>query len=268
MTQPSSPGPKDRDKFYSEPDPMPISTDDGDDYELEPPDEDVTAHVRARSEETLQEAEHSVDVDKFYRELNAVGDWDDLGMKLRTQFSIFHLLVAMTFVAICFGIWRAGWLNGGIFAVFVVLSLVGLTAAHLYLNWKEKKRQAELIAKHQYQMQKARAEEGIGDEPDEASILSHIETPLDEIKEAIFPPLRFSAGEFFGALPIAGIITALLAFAGNLYTSIASLGVLAITIMGVYAIGNVVPRFIRLAWWLAVIGTVIAHGILGAITLV
>ena len=276
MTQPPQ-GPSDRDKFYGTPgsgpssnsvDPtdedgsIPVVQSNDDEYELEPPDEHVIAQTKARSEEALLKAEQSVDVDQFYRELNSVGDWDNLPINFKPQFSIYHLLITTTVVAVCLGIWQAGLLNGGGFAVFVVLSLVGLTGTHLYLNWKEKKRQAELIAKHQYQMQKARAEEGDCEQPDMDEIRVQVESPLDEIKEAIFPPLRFSAGEFFGALPIAGALVTLHAVAGNIYATIVSLGVAAVLIMGIYAVGNVVPRFLRIAWWLALIGSAIAHGVL------
>lgn len=276
MTQ-SPQGPSDRDKFYGTPksaptsdsvdlnqedDSIPVVEGNDEEYELEPPDEHVIAQTKARSEEALLKAEQSVDVDQFYRELNSIGDWDNLPTNFKPQFSIYHLLIATTVVAVCLGIWQAELLNGGGLAAFVVLSLVGLTGTHLYLNWKEKKRQAELIAKHQYQLQKARAEEGVCEEPDMDEIRVQVESPLDEIKDAIFPPLRFSAGEFFGALPIAGALVTLHAIAGNVYATIVSLGVAAVLIMGIYAVGNVVPRFLRIAWWLALIGSAIAHAIL------
>ena len=206
MTQPPQ-GPSDRDKFYgtSQSDPtsdqvdsIPIVDDGDDEYELEPPDEHVTSQTKARSEEALLKAEQSVDVDQFYRELNSVGDWDNLPTNFQAKFSILHLLIAITVVAICLGIWQAGWLNQGGSAVLVVLTLVGLTGTHLYLNWKEKKRQAELIAKHQYQIQKARAEEGVCEEPDLEEIRDQIESPLDEIKEASFHRSVFQQVNFLG----------------------------------------------------------------------
>lgn len=269
MANPSD-SPLDRDRFYGE---MPseeslskkraeaaslASDDDADEYELEEIDQSVLDHERERGEAELKKAESAVDVDRLYREMDSAADWDGLAGKVRAQFGIKHLLILMTVVAVVLGMWQAGlFSSGAAFAFLIFLTLLGLGLTHAYINLKERRKQEELYASHRLQLLKSRQAAGEELDIDEEDFLPSKISPLDEFMQFVLPLRKFSAAEFFIALPIASVIAIPLAILGSTFQAISGLGILALTALAIQASGGEVPKVLILAWWFAVIAYVV-----------
>ncbi len=268
MANPSD-SPLDRDRFYgSKPSKESLpekraeaasvaSDDDADEYELEEVDQSVLDHERARGEAELKKAESAVDVDRLYREMDSASDWDGLASSFRAQFGIKHLLILMTLVAVVLGMWQAGLFNGRAFAFLVFLTLLALGLAHTYLNLKERRKQEAIYAAHRLQLLKSRQAAGEEIDIDEEDFLPSKISPFEEFMQFVIPLQKFSAAEFFIALPIASLIAIPLAILGNQLQAIMALGILALTILAIHASGGEVPKALTLAWWFAVIAYVV-----------
>lgn len=226
-----------------------------DDYELEPPDEDVTRNQQQRAREELAKAQKAIDVDKVYRELDRGPDVGALYETARARFSLRSILIATTAVAVVLGLAGSGLFNGGVMAVFIVLVLIGLGAAHGWLNYQEHQRQQAAIAHRKAELREARR--GVGVEPEEDD---------DDEEEPTKPPtpaelglalLRMSPVEWVGAIVIGLVTTGLLAFAPSLAAAIGSMGAAAIIGMALIAADVAVPRLLVVAWCLALVGLVV-----------
>lgn len=278
MADPSD-SPLDRDRFYGNPsseetppkktaEADSVSDDlDTDEYELEEIDQTVLDHERAIGEEELRKAESAVDVDRLYREMDSSADWDGFTDKLRAQFGIKHLLILMTTVAVALGIWQAGLFNGSAFAFLIFLTLLGLALAHAYLNLKERRKQEEVYAAHRLQLLKSRQAAGQDLDIDEEDFLPAKVSPFEEFLQFLIPLRKFSAAEFFIALPIASIIAIPLAVTGGAFRAIAALSVLALIVLAIHASGGEVPKVLTLAWWFALIAYVVIAIALGGLSM-
>ena len=129
----------DRAEFYRGEDP-----DAGDDeYELEPPDEQIIAGEKRRAKEAVELARESVDIDKMYREHDSIGEGDieQFIKDWRFQYSTKHLLIAMSVLAVILVIGR--FVFGGFAATILVLVFVTLASIYGYFAWQEQQRRAE-----------------------------------------------------------------------------------------------------------------------------
>jgi len=129
----------DRETFYRGADPDA----DDDEYELEPPDEEIIAGEKRRADEAVESASHAVDVDELYRQHDAIG-MDDLEEYLkdaRFQFTTKQLLIATTVLAVLLVLGRL--LVGGWFPVLVVLVFTVLASTYSWFAWQEHQKRQE-----------------------------------------------------------------------------------------------------------------------------
>lgn len=225
-----------------------------DDYELEPPDEEVTRNQQRRAQEELAKAQRAIDVDAVYRDLGPRDDLGDLVASVRPRFSVRSILVATTAVAVVLGIGGSGLLNGTTFAIFLCLVLVGLGAAHGWLNYQEHKRQEEAIARRREELREARR--GAGAEREGVEEEDELPKPPTTAEVAL-AILRLSPGEWGGAVAIGVVTTALLAFAPSLPAAFGSMGAAAIIGLALIAADVALPRLLVVAWGIALVGLVV-----------
>lgn len=133
----------DRQTFYRGQDP---EADDEDEYELEPPDEEIIAGAKRRADEAIAEASKTVDINELYRDHDdtAINDLQDYLKDFKFQFGVKHLLWAMTALAVVFVL---GQFVFGYGALFVILTFLALAGAYGWITWKEKIRYQEWEAK-------------------------------------------------------------------------------------------------------------------------
>jgi hypothetical protein len=133
----------DRQTFYRGQDP---EADDEDEYELEPPDEEIIAGAKRRADEAIAEASKTVDINELYRDHDdtAINDLQDYLKDFKFQFGVKHLLWAMTALAVVFVL---GQYVFGYGALFVILTFLALAGAYGWITWKEKIRYQEWEAK-------------------------------------------------------------------------------------------------------------------------
>ena len=133
----------DRQTFYRGQDP---EADDQDEYELEPPDEEIIAGAKRRADEAIAEASKTVDINDLYRDHDdtAINDLQDYFKDFKFQFGVKHLLWAMTALAVVFVL---GQYVFGYGALFVILTFLALAGAYGWITWKENIRYQEWEAK-------------------------------------------------------------------------------------------------------------------------
>lgn len=134
----------DRQTFYRGQDP---DADNEDDYEIEPPDEEVIAGAKRRAEEAVAHASKAVDLDELYKDHTdtAINDIQDYLKDVRFQFGVKHLLMAMTALAVVFVLGRI--LLGGWGTVLLIFMFAALAGAYGWITWQENIRYREWEAK-------------------------------------------------------------------------------------------------------------------------
>ncbi|MEQ8850026.1 hypothetical protein [Botrimarina sp.] len=251
--RPEDDPPIDPNAFYAPP-----AADEDDEYDVEPVDEQVLASERARAAENVRSAESAIDVDAIYREMERGDDFDAAFENFRARFTIKHLLILMTVVAVVLGVAGSGLLNGVGFAGFIALSLIVLGGAHAYLNFRESRRREALVAARARELRRRRRASGDGDgmyTAEEEELASYRQPTFGEDFRAAMASLtRFGTGELLMAMTGAAVLLALLVLAGNPTRAAAGLGVLAIMGFGLQAADVDLPRPVLLAWWFCVIG--------------
>lgn len=230
--------------------------DDDFEYEVEPVDEAVLAHERAAAQRQVAQAEAAVDVDAVYRELEKRDDFDAAFEKLRARFSLKSLLIAMTVLAVVLGFAGSGLFNGATFAGFICVSLLGLGTAHAWLNFQERRRREEVLARRDRQARKAEHLARYPDVPyvEEEPLSPADGNPLLEFAGSLAKWPRFTIAELLISTTIAAFMLVLLMVAGLGLRSAFALGFVAITGFALQAADISVPRPLILAWWLSLLG--------------
>lgn len=151
---------RDRDEFYlSKP---AAGNDDGEDYELEPPDAEVIAAEAERGREAIEASRANINIDEIYRDAGRqrseeiLENWfKDFQFKFR--FRIKHLLIAAAALAIILTLWRFGLLGTAI----VLLMMISVFGLYSYFSWQEQRaedeatrRREEMYARRRAQQQK------------------------------------------------------------------------------------------------------------------
>lgn len=254
----------DRDRFYADPvanppvENQPVD-DDPDEYEVEEVDQAILDHAKEQARQELKRAETAIDVDEIYRELDQRAGLDGAFEEFRARFSLRSLLWVMTGVALLLGLGGSGFFsNGTVFAVLIVAAVVGLAAAHAWLNHRERTRRAELLAKRAEQLRVARRLSGDPEDED----LEATDEPEPLPKGGVFASVadglklkrRVGLGELMVAVLIASVLVGLLALVGSPARAAAALGAIAVLGFALQAAEIEVPRAPILAWWLALIG--------------
>lgn len=249
----------DRDRFYADPIPNQPIDDDPDEYEVEEVDQAILDHAKAQAKQELKRAETAIDVDEIYRELDQRAGLDGAFEEFRARFSLRSLLWVMTGVALLLGLGGSGFFSSGtVFAVLIVMAVLGLAAAHAWLNHRERTRRAELLAKRAEQLRVARRQSG---DPNDDE-LEELEEPEPLPAGGVFASVadglklkqRLGLGELTVAVVFASVLVGLLALVGSPARGAAALGAIAVLGFAVQAAEVDVPRALILAWWLALIG--------------
>jgi hypothetical protein len=230
----------------------PTDDEDGDwEYELEPPDEHVVEQARQAARRELEAAEHKIDVDAVYRQIENRDDvgaaFEKIGERLRGGFGVKHLLIAITAIAVLLGLGMSGFFNGHLFAGLIVLSLVGLGAANVWLQWSDAQRREAAIRERARELARARGDV-VDDEPEPAA-----KSPFETIRDTI-KGRKYSLRDLLLATTFAALLLGLVRLTGSMSAAAAVMGAVAILGMVLHAIDYAAPRALVLAWWFAIAG--------------
>ena len=259
MSAPDSPSDDlNRDAFYSADS---IEPDDGDDYELEPPDPDVITAEQRLTAERIAAAARSLDDDEIMREDQRRIDGQfvsELLSNFRFQFQIKHLLWATGVVAVLVAVAQYSWPAS---VMLAVLASVGGTLT--FLSWKEKQHEA-FMAERRRQFSQPRPL--VGGAPDAASPDAQ---PTPE-SAAPSPPPSFtqqlltvcSPKELLAASIAAVVLIALLSYLLGTAMLALCLGIFALVGIVLQAVGVDMPRQMALGWWLMLVLYIVVSVIL------
>lgn len=257
--------PRERDDFYLS---TPKDADDGDEYELEPPDPEVIAAEERHARQVIDASQATIDIDEIYQDAGRQRSEEILenwfrDFKFRWRFRVKHLLIATAVLAILLTL--AKWGALGTVAVFAVMfSVAGL---FFYLQWQERKaeeeaarRRREMYARRRTHMEKI-AQGGTAVAPDAETPSAKSAPPVpttteDEWKEATASEkfrFRFSVGQMMIALTTAAIIFGLVRALGGPSNTATILGFVALVGLVIHAAGFEPPSVIVLGWWLVLV---------------
>jgi hypothetical protein len=248
---------RERDKFYSPPDP----TDDDEEYELEPLDPAIASAEKRHAEQVAEQVRASIDIDEVYREADRsrgteiIENW---ARNFHYRFHIKHVLFATAAVVIAIAAAKLGYLVPAVM-ILIIGSIAGL---YLYLNWEERKQQAEadakreeLFAKRREQLQSigkapAGAEPQLSNEPDTSAAMPP-DPAADMWTEAPEPEpfrIRFSVRSLLIAMTVAAVGLGLISVlgAGPMATI---LGLIAVAGLVVHALGFEPSQPVIFGWW-------------------
>jgi hypothetical protein len=252
----------DRDKFYSS---TSDDADDGDDYELEPPDADVLAGEERRAREAIEDTRAAIDIDEIYRDADRQRSTEILeswARDFRFRFQVKHLLIATAVLAIVLTLYKLEMLGTAV-VLLVMISVAGL---YFYLQWQEKKaqdeanrRRQELYARRRAQFKRMKGEATDDDESDsagEAEIPKAPEPLPSEVDQAWQQAMaeekfrfRFSLAELMIAMTTAAVIFGLVQILGG-EVAATMLGFIALFGLVIHALGVEPPSVVVLGWWM------------------
>jgi hypothetical protein len=253
---------REREEFYSSTPDDP--DDDGEDYELEPPDPDILATEQRRAQETLETTRMSIDIDEIYREVER-----DRGREIlenwfgnsQFRFRVKHLLIATAVLAILLTLAK---LN--LMIVVVVGVMLTIAGVFLYLQWQDKKQQDEANRRRQEMYARRRAQLGKGASPGAAGEsatrpiepLPPMPSEVDEAwqkasRESGEFHFRFSLQQFMIAMTAAAIIFGLVQILGGPSNAATLLGLVALFGLIVHALGFEPAQVVVLGWWLVLV---------------
>lgn len=224
--------------------------DDGVEYELEPPDEAVLRGAEARARDDLERAQHAIDVDAVYRELEGRSEEDLSWEPGDFRFSTKHLLIATTAIAVLLGAWKAAVLTPHSFAALVAVALLVLGSAHAYIAWRERRRQEALLARQRYERAAAHAEGGFGDAPEGAE--PTLGSAWEELRSAAGGTLRFGLRELGLLMLFVAVLMVPLRYLGAGPTA-ALVGLAVLGGLGLQAADFDLPRWALGVWWLLIL---------------
>jgi hypothetical protein len=257
---------RDRDKFYSS---KPGDVDDeGDDYELEPPDADVIAAEERRGTEAIEATRASIDIDEIYRDADRQRSDEILqnwfrDFKFGFRFQVKHLLIATAVLAIVLTLIKLQRL-GTTAVILVMLSVAGL---YFYLQWQEKKAQEEATRRRHemYERRRASMEKMMsGGDAAAAEANSALQKPTEPLpnetdlawQEAMSRDkfrFSFSMAQMMMAITTAAVILGLMHLLGGPSNTATVLGFAALVGLVVHALGFEPPGIIVLGWWLILV---------------
>lgn len=250
---------RERDKFYSPPEPPA----DDDEYELEPLDPEIVAAEERHAKDVAEHVKDSIDIDDVYREAERsrgteiVENWV---RNFRYRFHIKHVLFATAVLAFAIAAAKLSYLVPMV-AILVMGSIAGL---YFYLNWQDRKQQAEAYAKREELYAKRRARlHAKGTRPASAEpmppieltarpVLSPPDKAADMWEEEIAPePFRisFSLRSLMIAMTIAAVALGMIGYFGGPGPTATILGSIALIGLIVQALGFAPPQSLILCWW-------------------
>jgi small-conductance mechanosensitive channel len=250
---------RERDKFYSPSDPTP----DDEEYELEPLDPAIVSAEKRRAQEVAEEVRSSIDIDEVYRDAERNRGTEILENWARNfhyRFHVKHLLIATAVLAIAIAAAKLNFLIPGL-TILIVGSIAGL---YFYLNWQERKQQAEAYEKRQELYAKRRERfQAKGGTPADDEPLAPIEltpppaaSPPNEAADMWEEPpapeplrIRFSLRSLMIALTVAAVSLGIIQYFGGPDPTATILGSIAFVGLIVLALGFEPPQSMILGWW-------------------
>ncbi len=248
---------RERDKFYS----PPVPPDDDEEYELEPLDPAIVNAEKRHAEQVAEQVRASIDIDEVYRDADRnrgteiVENWIS---NFHYRFHIKHLLIATAVLTIVLAVAKLGYLVPAVFAL-VIGSVFGL---YLYLNWQERKQQAEAYRKREELYAKRREQmKAVGKTPTAAAPPPSVEPPpvitapshAGDMWEEPVPPepfrIRFSLRSLVIAMTIAAVSFGLVRMLGGPGPTATILGFIAVAGLVILALGFEPPQSVILGWW-------------------
>jgi hypothetical protein len=257
---------RDRDEFYlSKPD---AAEDDGDDYELEPPDAEVLAAEERRGREAIDATHATIDIDEIYRDAGRqradeiLENWFK-DFRFRFRFQVKHLLIATAVLAIVLTLAKLQML-GTVAVLLVMFSVAGL---FFYLQWQEKKAEDEATRRRHEMYERRRAhfeavQKGTTGHPATSAKAGPLRTDRApaatdaEWEEAISREpfrFRFSMAEMLMAMTTAAVVLGLAYLLGTPSNTATLLGFVALVGLVVHALGFEPPSIVVLGWWLILV---------------
>jgi hypothetical protein len=248
-----------RDKFYTPPNVNPPD-DDGDEYELEAPDEAIEER---RRQDAMASVERRIDINEVYADAERSRGSEILEnwvRNFRFQFQVKHLLIATAVLAIVLTLFKLHVFLPVLF-VLIMLSIIGVT---LYLRREDLKHQKEAAERREQIYAERRQKFGPG------GTGSAVQTPVAPLPE--MPPLQnevdemwqvaaneerrfhfnFSLKEMMLAMTAAAVALGLLHIFGG-PAAATLLGLVALGGLFVFALGYDPPQAVVLGWWLTLI---------------
>jgi hypothetical protein len=259
---------RDRDDFYlSKPK---DDADDGDEYELEPPDADILAAEVRRGNEAVEATRASIDIDEIYRDADRQRSDEILqnwfrNFKFGFRFQVKHLLIATAVLAIVLTLYQLGRLGTAV-VILVMLSVAGL---YFYLQWQEKKAQEEASRRRHemYERRRAAMQKMMsGGDAGAAEASASLQKPTEPLpnetdlawQEAVSRDkfqfrFRFSMAEMLIAITTAAVIFGLVRILGGPSNTATLLGFAALIGLIIHALGFEPPGIVVLGWWLILV---------------
>ncbi len=250
-----------RDKFYVAP---PDS--DGDEYELEAPDE---AAEELRKQAVLNSIRSKIDIDEVYREAehNRGGEILENWLRnfhFRFQFRVKHLLIATAVLAIALTLIKLKLFWMAVIVLFM-LSVAGLYG---YLKWEERKHQAEADRRREELYARRRAQFAprlpghiVGDPlaATESSI-PDVPQPPNEVERIWLESMerekfrfQFSLRELIIAMTTAAVVLGLIRLLGSPAATATVLGLVALFGLLIFALGFEPPQIVVFGWWFTLV---------------
>jgi hypothetical protein len=251
----------DRDKIYADDgDADDGVEDDGVEYEVEPPDPDVLTAEERHAERMAGVVKKAIDIDEIYRDLENSRDTEILRQIVESvhfQFQVKHLLIVTALAAIVLTLAKFDLLVHS----FIWVVMVGVIGVTLYLQWEERKRQAEADRRRQAIYAQRRAELKMANAASpavrvDASAKPAAAGPEIEEFEAVRQRaarrgfrFRFSLWQLLVVITGAAILLGLANLLGGAQYAASLLGMLALVGLVIHALGYEPPDIVAFSWW-------------------
>lgn len=233
------------------PEPQPLLEDDGDEYELEAPDDSIVDFAKQQAAEDLERANEALEIDQAQKamEERQMFDGEDIDFKFR--FQIKHMLIATTVLSLVMSL--TVLLEANLFAVLLVLIFIGLAAAHAFLNYREQKRVEKASQLRMAALRRMREREA-GHAPSEDLTMYDEELePVDEEFEGAVKDerlkLSFSVKDMLIATTVAAVVMGIGALMPPPVLAVL-LGLVAVTGLAAYGLGAQPPKEVITVWWM------------------
>lgn len=234
----------DRDALYS----SDAMEDDDADYELEPPDPEVTTVEQRLTAERLAAAARSLDDDELLREDERRLDIqliDELMGDFRFQFQIKHMLWATAALALLVAIAHYSFLSS--ILVGVLISVGGVLT---FLSWKEKQHEAVVAERRRQAYARRQVSGNAKSSPSDTQPSPEsaaLNAPRPSFAQQLFSIC--SHQELLIASAVAIVLLALLGSVLGLAVTASCLGILGLLGVIIQAVGVDMPRKVVLSLW-------------------
>jgi hypothetical protein len=221
-----------------------------DEYELEPPDAEVSAFQTRASQEMLSAAESRIDVDELFREEDRF-DHEKMFVELVRdggfRFQTKHLLIATAILAIYLAVGQVIGYPGATLMLFVT----GICGILYYMNHRERLHQAQLAErKKAYKAQLQAKQKGTPIPTSPPPVPNETDTTWQKAleQESSFE-FNFTPKQILIAFTVAFIVVILCTWIGGLLVAALILGMVAAIGIGVHVAGYEPPDQLVLIWW-------------------